>query len=338
MKKILLYGEIGWEVTSREVVGWLEENRGEQIEMHVNSPGGDVFEAIAIRSAVKACPDLTIVVDSLAASAAAIISLCGKPLFMAEYSRLMIHSASTFASGNSKEMEEKLENLKSIDADLAGMIAEKMGRDAEDVLAEYFDGKDHWLTSDECLSMGIAEAYSTEHASDRLVSVYDCINGRRKEIKANTNTLKQDSMNLEKFQAMKAFKDCSTEEEVVTKAEEQAKGIEELQRQIGEKDERIAELEAKVSEFETEKAKAQEEADEAKITDAIKCGKLSEEQADTYRSLMKSDRENTIRLIDSLKEPEKKPDVRDYMKGEGGLQKKSYFEEEMAKIARKNSN
>ena len=102
MAKILLYGEIGYDVMSKDVVEWLGANEGEQVEMHINSPGGDVFEALAIRSAMTNVAGLTVVVDALAASAAAVIALCGKPLKMSQYARLMIHSASTSAYGNSK--------------------------------------------------------------------------------------------------------------------------------------------------------------------------------------------------------------------------------------------
>lgn len=330
MAKILLYGEIGWEIDGKNTVEWLDEHKGESIELHLNSPGGSVFEAIAIRGAVLACPDLTIVVDSLAASAAAIISLCGKPLKMAEYSRLMIHSASSFASGNSREMEKELKMLQSIDEDLAGMIASKMGMDKGAVVAEYFDGKDHWLTCDECVGMGLAERYEPDRPKNATCVVYDCLNGKAKE---HYKPINDKDMKIETFQALAAFKDCTTEEEIVKKAEEQAEGIDELKRQVEEKDSKIQELEAKVSQFEAEKAKAQEEADEAKISDAVKEGRLPEEQADAFRALMKSDRENTIRLIDALKAPAKPADVRDFMKGEGDIPKRSYFQEEMAKIA-----
>ena len=330
MKKFLMYGEIGWEVTAKETVAWLEENAEEEIEMHINSPGGGVFEAIAIRGAILTCPNITIVVDSLAASAAAIISLCGKPLKMSAYSRLMLHSASTLASGNSKEMEEQVENLKSIDADLASMIAGKIGKSQEEVAETYFDGKDHWLTQEECVAMGIAEAYGEGKTEDRAVAVYDCVNGHWKDC---INHLTNKDMNIEKIQALEAFRDCATEDEVVEKAAEQAQSLEELQRQSEEKDKRITELEAEVKAFREKEAKAQEEADEAKISDAIKEGRLPEEQADAFRALMKSDRDNTIRLIDTLKAPAKQADVRDYMKGEGDMPKKSYFKEEMEKIA-----
>ena len=143
MVKALLYGGIGYDVEAKDVVEWLDAHKDDAVELHINSPGGSVFEAIAIRTAILAHKNITIVVDALAASAAAIISLCGKPLKMAEYSRLMLHSASSYASGNKKQMQEEIAMLESIDNDLAAMIAQKFGKDKDEILAEYFDGSDH---------------------------------------------------------------------------------------------------------------------------------------------------------------------------------------------------
>lgn len=329
MAKLLLYGEIGWDVSSKEIVNWIDTHKGESIEMHVNSPGGDVFEAIAIRSAVLEHDDITIVVDAMAASAAAIISLCGKPLKMAEYSRLMIHSASTYASGNRKQMAESIERLQSIDADLAAMIAEKMGKTAEEVLAEYFDGTDHWFTADECVEMGIAEKCG-EKTKDTMWQVFDCING----IHSNQKKTIQEIMDMTKFQTVAAFKDCTTEEEVIEKANEQSAELDAKNAEIAEKDAKIADLEAKVAEFENEKKKAQEDADESAISDALAQGKLNEDQAEIYRNLMKSDRENAHKMLASLKAPEEPAKVADFTKGEGSNQvKKSYFAETLERIA-----
>lgn len=335
MAKILLYGEIGWEVTSKEVVSWLDEHKNEAIEMHVNSPGGDVFEAIAIRTAILDCEDVTIIVDAMAASAAAIISLCGKPLKMAEYSRLMIHSASSYAQGNSKQMQGQIDMLNSIDADLASMIAGKMGKSVDEVLEEYFDGNDHWLTQEECVSMGIAEKCEpAKNTEDRCVGVYDCVNGHTKsEVKKITKIITD--MDIAKIQSVVAFKDCTTEDEVVEKANAQAEELANKEAEIAEKDAKIADLEAKVAEYEQKEAEAQAQADEKIITDAIKSGKIKEEQAEVYRALMKSDRDNTAKMIGMMAAPQEPAKVNDFIKGEGKDEHVSAFQAELEKIANK---
>lgn len=338
MNKLLLYGEIGWEATAKDIVSYLDENKDEQIEMHVNSPGGDVFEAIAIRAAVMAHKNITIVVDAMAASAAAIISLCGKPLKMSDYSRLMLHSASTMAWGNSKEMEEQLKNLNSIDDDLARMISEKMGKSFDEVREEYFDGKDHWLTADEVIGMGVAEKYISEKTENKSVAVFDCINGVRRH-SINNNKIVKD-MDLTKFQSVAMFQDCQNEEEILAKVDGQATELEESKKtveakdcEIAEKDARIAELEAKLAEKEEKERAAQEEADNKVVEDAIKDGRIEESMKETYVNMMRTDRENTSKVIASLKKPQDPAKVEDFMKGEGEGRKKTYFEDAMAEIA-----
>lgn len=336
MVKALIYGSIGWEVESRDVVEWLDEHKDEQVELHINSPGGSVFDAIAIRTAIMAHKNLSIVVDAIAASAAAIISLCGKPLKMAEYSRLMLHSASSYASGNKKQMQEEIAMLESIDNDLAGMIADKFGKEKDEILAAYFDGQDHWLDRDECIKMGLAEKYEPEGNAQNAHTavVWDCINFKKQAI----NNITKKSMDLTKFQSVKAFMKCTTEEQIVDAATKMAAELEDAQTAIAEKDKRIAELEGRINAFEAEKQKAQDEADENVITDAVEAGKITSEQADIYRAMLKTDRENALKMLDTVKAQPELKKVSDYIKGEGGNgePKKSYFEEQMERIRKQN--
>lgn len=336
MVKALLYGGIGYDVEAKDVVEWLDTHKDDAVELHINSPGGSVFEAIAIRTAILAHKNITLVVDALAASAAAIISLCGKPLKMADYSRLMLHSASSYASGNKKQMQEEIAMLESIDNDLAAMIAQKFGKDKDEILAEYFDGSDHWLDRDVCIEKGLAEKYEPEEDKQNAHTavVWDCINFKKQAI----NNIKKKSMDLTKFQSVKAFMKCTTEEQIVDVATKMAAELEDAQTVIAEKDKRIAELEGQINAFEAEKQKAQDEADEAVIADAVAAGKITEEQAGIYRAMLKTDRENALKMLDTVKAQPEPKKVTDYIKGEGGNgePKKSYFEQEMDRIRKQN--
>ena len=336
MIKALLYGSIGYEVEARDVVEYLDVHKDEDVELHINSPGGSVFEAIAMRTAIMAHKRITLVVDAIAASAAAIISLCGKPLKMADYSRLMLHSASSYASGNKKQMQEETAMLESIDNDLASMIADKFGKEKDEILATYFDGSDHWLDRDECIKMGLAEKYEPEGEAQNAHTavVWDCINFKKQAI----NNITKKSMDLTKFQSVKAFMKCTTEEQIVDAATKMAAELEDAQTAIAEKDKRIAELEGQINALEAEKQKAQDEADEKVIADAVEAGKITNEQADIYRAMLKTDRDNALKMLDTVKAQPEPKKVTDYIKGEGGNgePKKSYFEEQMERIRKQN--
>lgn len=339
MIKALLYGSIGYEVEARDVVEYLDAHKDEDVELHINSPGGSVFEAIAMRTAIMAHKRITLVVDAIAASAAAIISLCGKPLKMADYSRLMLHSASSYASGNKKQMQEEIAMLESIDNDLASMIADKFGKEKDEILATYFDGSDHWLDRDECIKMGLAEKYEPEGEAQNAHTavVWDCINFKQAKMN-NNNNKKQENMDLTKFQSVKAFMKCTTEEQIVDVATKMAAELEDAQTAIANKDKRIKELEDQINAFEAEKQKAQDNADEKVIADAVEAGKITSEQADIYRAMLKTDRENALKMLDTVKAQPEPKKVTDYIKGEGGNgePKKSYFEEQMERIRKQN--
>lgn len=330
MNKILLiYDEIGdWGTTAKDVAQFLIDNKGEGIDVHINSPGGDVFEAYAIYNNLKNTPDCTIYVDGIAASAAAIIALCGKPLKMAAASQLMLHSASSGAYGNKKEMEEQIAFLDSIDTNLATMISAKLGKEVQEIKDTYFDGKDHWLSATECKEMGICEIWepSTEDKA-RLQKVTACL--RYTNINKNSNNM------LQKIQTVDAFKGCSTEDEVLGK-------VNNLIAENNSQKARIAELETteqKYNDLMAQLVKEQKEADEKFIEDAIKDGKFTEEMKPVYVDLMSKDRENAHKIIDSLakkEEPKAQPKkVEDYIKEDGVKCSASSWEARMKEIAEK---
>lgn len=183
---ILLYGEIGegMPVDSKAIVEELItlSARHPKIDVRINSNGGDVFSGMAIFNALKTSrADITVYVDGVAASIAAIIALCGKPLYMAPYAKLMLHNVTAGTYGNVKQMEQTLQLMKQLHADLSNMIAAKLNITAEDVERRFFDGVDHWLTAQEALQMKLIDGtYETdeEDAPKAGEDVYQHFNNR----------------------------------------------------------------------------------------------------------------------------------------------------------------
>ena len=96
---ILLYGDIGSSsgVESGNVVAELAalSTTYQRIIVRINSNGGDVFAGMAIYNALRtSTADISISIDGVAASIAAIIALCGKPLYMSAFAKMMLHSVS----------------------------------------------------------------------------------------------------------------------------------------------------------------------------------------------------------------------------------------------------
>ncbi|WP_435199559.1 head maturation protease, ClpP-related [Janibacter sp. GS2] len=159
--KVYIYAPIGssfWEqgVTANDFVKELDDLDVDEIELHVNSPGGSVYEGIAIRNAlVQHKATVTTIVDGLAASAASFIALAGDEVIMAPHSEMMIHDASGLCMGWASDMKKMAEDLDRISDNLASMYAEKAGGNAKDwrkaMLAET------WYSADEAVTAGLAD-------------------------------------------------------------------------------------------------------------------------------------------------------------------------------------
>lgn len=165
---ILLYGDVGegMPVDSKRVVEELIAltARYNKIDVRINSSGGDVFSGMAIYNALRSSKaDITIYVDGVAASIAAIIALCGKPLYMAPYAKMMLHSVTAGSYGGIKDLEKTVEMMKLIHQDLADMIAKRLNITQAEAELRFFDGTDHWITAQEALQMKLVDGiYETD--------------------------------------------------------------------------------------------------------------------------------------------------------------------------------
>ena len=175
---ILLYGDIGdydGNVRSGDIARELLEAEAlsGRIDVRINSNGGEVYAGIAIFNALKnSKADITIYVDGIAASMASVIALCGKPVQMSRYARLMLHSVQGGCYGNKEEMRGCIREIESLEDTLCEMYAARMGKDKEEIRSLYFDGKDHWLRADEALALGLVNAvYPVEELMDAAMKL-----------------------------------------------------------------------------------------------------------------------------------------------------------------------
>jgi ATP-dependent Clp endopeptidase proteolytic subunit ClpP len=158
---VFLDEEIGfWGITAKAFQAQLAGVKTKNIVMHINSPGGDVFDGIAIYSALKAHPaHVTAIVDGLAASAASFIALAADKVCMAENAFMMIHKAWGCAVGNQDDMLDMASTLGKLDGQLASIYAGKTGKSAPDCLALMkgtVDGT--WFTASEAKDAGLIDA------------------------------------------------------------------------------------------------------------------------------------------------------------------------------------
>lgn len=157
---ILLYDEIGyWGVTAEEFITALATITTPNICVRINSPGGDVFDGLAIFNALANHKgNVSCVVDGLAASAASFIALAGKTVSIHESAMMMIHRAWGFAIGNEADMTDMAKVLAKIDGQLAGIYAKQTGKKSDAMLALMAGDSDGtWFTAQEAADLGLVD-------------------------------------------------------------------------------------------------------------------------------------------------------------------------------------
>ena len=156
--KINIYDAIGgWFGTNAaDFVTELDALDVDELEVHVNSPGGAVWDGIAIMNALKAHrARVTVIVDGIAASAASIVAMGGDEVVMAEGSQMMIHRASGGAWGNAAFLRDTAAILDKIDGNLAGIYARRAGGTRESWLE--LMTAETWYDAAEAVEAGLAD-------------------------------------------------------------------------------------------------------------------------------------------------------------------------------------
>lgn len=155
--EVLIFGEIGWDVRAADFAKSLAEVDAEELTVRVNSPGGDVYEGLAIMNALRGHPaTVTTIVEGLAASAASVIAIGGGDRVICRPNgELMIHEAWTMSQGNAGELEKTVADLNRVSANLAEIYASKAGTDAD--MWRSAMKAETWFSANEALEAGLVD-------------------------------------------------------------------------------------------------------------------------------------------------------------------------------------
>jgi len=158
--EIDLYDEIGyWGVSAKDFHNTLKNITASRIELSINSPGGDVFDGIAMYNDLLNHPaEIVVNVTGLAASAASLIAMAGDKIVMAANSFLMIHNAWGLAVGNRNDFRDLADTLEQIDGALRDTYVARTGVEASEVGAMM--DAETWLKADAAVDLGFADSTS----------------------------------------------------------------------------------------------------------------------------------------------------------------------------------
>jgi len=163
--EIILYAGIGQDfwgdgsmISAKQFSDELK-NLGEnvsEIDLRINSPGGDVFDGVAIYNRLKQHKaKINVYVDGLAASIASIIALAGDEIHIGEGALMMIHLPWTMAIGNRMELDNTVNRLLTVEEQMVSIYQKKTGLNRAEIKA-YLE-KETWMNADEAIDLGFAD-------------------------------------------------------------------------------------------------------------------------------------------------------------------------------------
>lgn len=143
--------------TAKRIAAALRSIGKGPVTVNVNSPGGDMFEGLAIYNLLREHPaEVTVRVMGMAASAASIIAMAGDRIEMGLGSFLMIHNSWGCVCGNQQDMRDAAELFAEFDAAMTDIYVARSGAKSEDVAAMM--AKETWMRPEKAIDLGFADA------------------------------------------------------------------------------------------------------------------------------------------------------------------------------------
>ena len=187
-----------------------------QINLHINSPGGSVFEGIAIGNMLKQHKaQVTAYVDALAASIASVIVASCDKVVMPENSMLMIHNPWTYSVGNAKELRKQANDLDKIAESSVITYLNKAGEKLTEEKIKQVMDEETWLSAQEAYDLGLCDVVESTNQIAASIS--------KKLFAAYQNVPDELLMSTQKKELSK-----SKREEIIQKAQQEKAFIGEI--------------------------------------------------------------------------------------------------------------
>lgn len=159
-----IYDPIGYDywddsgVTAKRISAALRSLDGADVVVNINSPGGDVFEGLAIYNLLREYKGhVTVRVLGVAASAASFIAMAADEIQIARAGFFMIHNAWTGLWGNRNDLRETADFLEQIDDTIADIYHVRSGLSMDELKADM--DKERWINGCDAIDSGFADAF-----------------------------------------------------------------------------------------------------------------------------------------------------------------------------------
>lgn len=205
-------------ITSKSINKALTDMKGADVTVNINSPGGSMFEGLAIYNLLREHPGkVTVKVLSIAASAASIIAMAGDEIQVAKSGFIMIHNAWVYAAGNRIELRDVADYLEPFDNSLADIYADRTGLKKDEVVS--LMDAETYISSQDAIDQGFADSLlnsdtikETQNQQARAAAVLDVALAKvgmpRSERRKLLNEVKSGTRNATGDSTRNATEDC----------------------------------------------------------------------------------------------------------------------------------
>lgn len=215
--ELLIYGDIvssewgKWESTDVapiDVRNFLDEVKGKDLDIYINSGGGSVFAGMGIYNMLKRHEGTkNVYVDGLAGSIASVIAMAGDNIYIPSNAFLMIHKAWNYTWGNADELRKQADTLDAIDEGILNVYKEKLKADVDIEEIKNMIADEKWLTGEEAseyFNINVIEE-NTSVACIKDINLYKNIPETLKnKIKNKENNKNENEENRIKIEYLKA--------------------------------------------------------------------------------------------------------------------------------------
>lgn len=159
-----------WGASAKDLITALTAAAGKTVHLHINSPGGDVFEGRAMAAALAAHNGpLVAYIDGVCASAATYLAMAAGQCFMVDGALFMIHNSWTFTYGDKGELRQQADLLEKIDGQIAQDYAKRSEKPLDDI-QQWMDAET-WFTPQEALDAGFIDGIESNSKRDNAANV-----------------------------------------------------------------------------------------------------------------------------------------------------------------------
>lgn len=169
--EVSILDEIGfWGVSAKDFLAQFKAIAAPKVKLYINSPGGSVFEAIAMFNGMRASgKEIEVHVLGIAASAASYIAMAGDKVVMPENTMMFLHNPINAVYGNAADMRDMADILDKIGSSLTATYAKRFKGEAS--VLDQLMADEAYLTAAECLEYGFCDEVTPEITATALFDV-----------------------------------------------------------------------------------------------------------------------------------------------------------------------